>query len=1527
MKQALAFVLILNLLSSVKAQAPSDSLAQAEQRRIETEQLRREVARSLRELADMDLLDKSMQVRHQGRDKLIRKQYNYRPRLEIGITLFSKLNIDELWPRVLTGKWVYTADGKKDTGYLGGKMAVNLNLNFDTLSSRSAFKIEASIKLNKALQEHLGEGLSETALSDLNQMIRAEFDNQVYTRPKEAPVANVIFKLQAYLDALGLAYWPDFVDRTKQTRLSRYVQDIKALSEDLNKAITSNQLLASSNALSSSKNHYLISRSTLVNDALSLLKGLPAFCYEINQYASHQQYFLLFESDYALDSTELKEVSNSILSNAANAQNSPVCLYIINKINDTEKGLLWYQLDFAFSGAYSSFISSVEQHITPGIYKSDQLEEYLFLQIQHLICHLQEKFTRQYPEGNFEQTVAICQEATSIIAGGNSNPNSEKIHFQPDQAGLCYVTRSGVAFKPRSKLGGTRIEMLNGNIYDFTADNTYYEGIIIHPVGNEMEAYGFSHFLAQNKWQEIEQAAKDRYQQQINQSTSTVEAIQHANGKAKKLAQMEWELLESSFSASKYSDYEACMAGDWVVRTRVVAEDGCKKELIRWQTKTDLPLTANQHKQRPFTGDFKTLEIQAGAKVEVIADYGQVDPLHCLMLETKAKGKYGARFIEAHYRERLSIEEKDAVLKIATLYDELGAQIVHDYYQEQEAQSILELFLTDQEVNRTINLIEGATRYRNYYYELSARADLFLRRKAEIKQLSDQDQAAEFTALLTDGELKSLSLAQKKHLFLKLSSGAMMSWKDNEEGEAIRILKSLPAKSNEELQFLQFLENAIYTDGGKSIGLLEHLDKTFGGVWNSNYKSFIEVITKCCLNQISQSDYNDLITSPEKNTIVWGAKSWELKRIYNTQWDGKKIKVESKSPRIDEEGYLVTDDNYSGAPLGYGGVASIVYDKQTISPKRPLLEFVGLINLSSDQYARGLPMVIPTFAVKYLNSQEHAEFMENVIMTSANVLSFVSGVGAIANGARGIKLAFAIMELVSVTTEVTASLLKEAGVVDAELAKQIQYFTLFVDLYSFSIVELPELSAKIAARGNKIVSRIQALKELGDINETSLLYEFSKNLRLKMLDMGIQVTDAVGTSLASAKTRMIDFAANLAPNVRIFEMPEFVTYYTTYARVAIENGATRFSEFIKTCGRRVEDATETQEVLAKKYWSNSVGATKRGIDGITDEAKLVIDDFPSREIDNKFWDELYDSELWESTIKNSGKQEDYIKAFVALEEAGENGLDATKLQKVTDNIDEVERVGGLIAWRRLIQNSQIVKVLPPDVRTLDEIYNFLKTLNFTHYKIDDVENLIRHSTKGEIGFVFSKEGEYLFGPIKGSRNDIGYTISMDEIDELLKSKDITSMQDIIITHNHPPTLPDVAYSDPKWITETFSSGDVAASLESGIKELRVVTQEGRKFVLKNSSPGDLDAMDELEDLYDSWKTSLRYREDGVSTAFQGIPEDQIDEVYNLAKERIEKIGWDVASKEIHLVVDHEIWLKILPQFNADFGNILQYIVK
>ena len=86
-------------------------------------------------------------------------------------------------------------------------------------------------------------------------------------------------------------------------------------------------------------------------------------------------------------------------------------------------------------------------------------------------------------------------------------------------------------------------------------------------------------------------------------------------------------------------------------------------------------------------------------------------------------------------------------------------------------------------------------------------------------------------------------------------------------------------------------------------------------------------------------------------------------------------------------------------------------------------------------------------------------------------------------------------------------------------------------------------------------------------------------------------------------------------------------------------------------------------------------------------------------------------------------------------------------------------------------------------------------------------------------------------------------------------------------------------------------------------------------------------MDELEDLYDSWKTSLRYREDGVSTAFQGIPENQIDEVYNLAKERIEKIGWDVASKEIHLVVDHEIWLKILPQFNADFGNILQYIVK
>ena len=269
-------------------------------------------------------------------------------------------------------------------------------------------------------------------------------------------------------------------------------------------------------------------------------------------------------------------------------------------------------------------------------------------------------------------------------------------------------------------------------------------------------------------------------------------------------------------------------------------------------------------------------------------------------------------------------------------------------------------------------------------------------------------------------------------------------------------------------------------------------------------------------------------------------------------------------------------------------------------------------------------------------------------------------------------------------------------------------------------------------------------------------------------------------------------------------------------------------------------------MLAKKYWSNSVGATKRGIDGITDEAKLVIDDFPSREIDNKFWDELYDSELWESTIKNSGKQEDYIKAFVALEEAGENGLDATKLQKVTDNIDEVERVGGYRAWSDL-QNPKITSV-PDNIRTFDDYFDFLAKIDYKNYNVEEVELLIKNCPEREVGFVFDGNGKYLAGPVKGAKNKT--TIDVPDLLDAIEG----DLKGCIVTHNHPLKFSASTYAlDPSWIADLFSIEDLYAFYGHNMKELRSTNITGHTNILSNPT-GKYDELidDAIYDLVTDW---------------------------------------------------------------------------
>ncbi len=201
----IAFLLIVACGTTTYAQSnpdPVDSTAAA----AEEDNLKTKIKQFLKEFTNIKRLDQSMQVRHQSKISRIKHQDKEENAYPIELTVYTKLNIDEVWARWLTGKWVYTASGKKDSGYVVDSNGIDLNFEFDSLSGEK-FMVTSTATLNDDCRNYLAglePSIDPTELeNELNEALKGWIANQL-DKPKEADLDNVIDEVFDFLLLKGI---------------------------------------------------------------------------------------------------------------------------------------------------------------------------------------------------------------------------------------------------------------------------------------------------------------------------------------------------------------------------------------------------------------------------------------------------------------------------------------------------------------------------------------------------------------------------------------------------------------------------------------------------------------------------------------------------------------------------------------------------------------------------------------------------------------------------------------------------------------------------------------------------------------------------------------------------------------------------------------------------------------------------------------------------------------------------------------------------------------------------------------------------------------------------------------------------------------------------------------------------------------------------------------------------------------------------------------------------------------------------
>lgn len=163
-------------------------------------------------------------------------------------------------------------------------------------------------------------------------------------------------------------------------------------------------------------------------------------------------------------------------------------------------------------------------------------------------------------------------------------------------------------------------------------------------------------------------------------------------------------------------------------------------------------------------------------------------------------------------------------------------------------------------------------------------------------------------------------------------------------------------------------------------------------------------------------------------------------------------------------------------------------------------------------------------------------------------------------------------------------------------------------------------------------------------------------------------------------------------------------------------------------------------------------------------------------------------------------------------------------------------------------------------------------------KVVGIENNIRKNKRFETAVVFNDKGDIIIDK-RGKATSVGFT-----------PKEVESMKDKIITHNHPRGW---GYDENSWgrIGNSFSREDLSLAITADVAEIRAVTPN-YTFSLKRPPQGWGIGYEEFNDLYDKLNIKkFKNTTDAINRNIVTPEQANAAHFHTLNKDIAKELGW------------------------------------
>lgn len=1175
----------------------------------EIEQKRISVQKFFDEFFDIEALDKSLQVRHLAKEQIVKDQRDEEKSQSLQITLFSNLDIPEIWPKALTGKWVYTADGKVKKEYKrenlelvtsrdAPRAAVRLNLIFTKSSDSTRLDLKTSLVGNDYYLEcnTKAQTVLDTICKDLDRL----FFEKTYTNPKDARVAEALEYLNDTLQKIGgWAYYISYAQKTEALKKLNSDKDLNVLAKQLSNAISSNEQAEKSETKSPQAFNYIFDPSRNILFPLEESETLTRYSLaisEINQDQGSDVYIVAYSSNYAYFDHEINDLADKVLDRVSNVENKNFTLVLVHEARFLSKDSVDIGsapcIDYATSGNQDATSNYVSDYHSSNIKYGYTTYKNLDAFINNVPCGLINIKHQQNPESDYNVTNNYCGKIHSEENEINYTPlaRSTNVDQGPSGHNVVYLTSSGFAFRPNYPLEQIVYDWALGFVYEFNTNGVSYQYIHFSSINDDSHTpIGFTCYLQKDIWESLS-----------TEAWNAIKNNEYFNPqlKAEAFADKKIDLLQTSYKQYVYHDFEKGKIGDTVWQARINSEGNCEKQIIKWA------LDKNYEASSPFPdlehyGAFQFIDPPLNNGFQVINTDKIAHEFYCEFSKTRKIRGVGKLFLDQHLKEGLNPLEQKAILRIAEIYDLIGIEVVNDYLKEVNMASDFVSFFQNYNDNRTLALSSGGSfKYRDFLADLEKRYSYFLQLLDQIPKVNDQYETSLLAAKLTDGEIRVLSIDLRKKLLHELSSGSMWAWYNDEEGLVLKLISTIPPEDIPELHAFLIQDVLTFEIAGLTLKktLLDHLDNEFQSLVSStNYRRFIEILIHQSLLQLK--DNPDLISDilgkwddPTK-VVFWGEKGF----------DGKQFNIDCNTKFINQNNKLALQVNLSYHHYDYKQMfedgeflsskyASTIDDVQFTN--HPFNDFIALITTDDDaNYAQGLPPIVPAITLRYLDNEAFYATVRKVISYSFQIVGTIASAGALSAGVGAIRTTIAILDLAGNAASLTADILDDLDLLPKELANDIRKYSFCLNLVSISSYAVPKVAKYLPSTAGRIVAGINGLKGLPK-KLMNKLDDFSNQLRGKLLQNGYLIptldeAEQLSQALQVARTNFLNYTkgalASFLPGDK-----QFWDLFKEYATLSIKKGVTDFNNFFGGLPKGIQSKLADFIPAAEQKWIESL---------------------------------------------------------------------------------------------------------------------------------------------------------------------------------------------------------------------------------------------------------------------------------------------------------------------------------------------------